>query len=203
MVIRRFAIVAGSLLAGCSIENPEFMLPDGGGADRAVADDGAGGEDTAPAPDLSEPADLASAPPDLARPRDLAPPLTCSDGKRGGDESDVDCGGSCLPCAVGKKCAKPGDCLTGVCTGGTCRAAATCMNGMKDATESDVDCGGPLCAGCANGRACETGGDCASGFCMAGTCRDAPRCDDKKKNGGESDVAVSYTHLTLPTTERV
>ena len=53
---------------------------------------------------------------------------TCTDGVRDGDESDVDCGGSCMGdlggssglCATTKICRSPADCASGVCTTGTC-----------------------------------------------------------------------------------
>lgn len=44
---------------------------------------------------------------------------TCSDGKRDGFESDVDCGASCGTCTTGKKCANGDDCASGHCTGST------------------------------------------------------------------------------------
>ena len=44
---------------------------------------------------------------------------TCSDGKRDGFESDVDCGASCADCAVGKRCANGDDCVTGRCVAST------------------------------------------------------------------------------------
>src|SRR5207253_1866743 len=70
--------------------------------------------------------DLASTP-DLTG-VDLASAAHCTDGKLDGDETDVDCGGSCKKCGDGKACISPGDCASGVCTGGTCKAA-TCMDG--------------------------------------------------------------------------
>jgi hypothetical protein len=45
---------------------------------------------------------------------------TCSDGIKNGDESDVDCGGSCPRCASGKTCASRDDCESALCPGGTC-----------------------------------------------------------------------------------
>jgi uncharacterized delta-60 repeat protein len=46
---------------------------------------------------------------------------SCQDGARSGDESDVDCGGSCSPCAVGKACARNADCAgTAACSAGAC-----------------------------------------------------------------------------------
>ncbi len=45
---------------------------------------------------------------------------SCSDGVRNGDETDVDCGGNCQPCADGLGCIVVTDCLNGTCTNGTC-----------------------------------------------------------------------------------
>nr|CEL65316.1 TPA: sushi domain (scr repeat) domain-containing protein [Neospora caninum Liverpool] len=52
------------------------------------------------------------------------PKPTCADGVRNGDETGVDCGGSCP-----KKC-------------------PSCFNGMRDGDEEDVDCGGSVCEPC-------------------------------------------------------
>jgi hypothetical protein len=45
---------------------------------------------------------------------------TCSDGVKNGTETDVDCGGSCGRCSVGKACTSRDDCTTALCTGGVC-----------------------------------------------------------------------------------
>ena len=51
---------------------------------------------------------------------DAAPP-SCTDGRQNGDETDVDCGGSCTTkCAPGKHCALSTDCQSGICMGGVC-----------------------------------------------------------------------------------
>jgi hypothetical protein len=44
----------------------------------------------------------------------------CRDGVRSGDETDVDCGGSCGPCGVDRACAAPADCASGRCVNGLC-----------------------------------------------------------------------------------
>ncbi len=45
----------------------------------------------------------------------------CANGARDADESDVDCGGSCAPCALGQSCRGEEDCFSGWCSGaGTC-----------------------------------------------------------------------------------
>ena len=47
-------------------------------------------------------------------------PPSCSDGLQNGDESDVDCGGSCPACPIGGSCVIGGDCTTGICEGSVC-----------------------------------------------------------------------------------
>ena len=51
----------------------------------------------------------------------------CDDKIQSGDESDVDCGGSCLKCQLGGVCGKGSDCGSGFCSGGTCKLAASCQ----------------------------------------------------------------------------
>jgi hypothetical protein len=90
---------------------------------------------------------------------------SCSDGTKDGDETDLDCGGSCSDCADGKACDWDGDCQSHQCEGNVCVQDPQCMNGVKDGTETDVDCGGFVCAGCGTNKACFTDGDCASQDC--------------------------------------
>jgi len=47
-------------------------------------------------------------------------PSTCTDGIQNQDETDVDCGGQCAPCAVGLGCGGDDDCDSGACTNGVC-----------------------------------------------------------------------------------
>jgi hypothetical protein len=115
----------------------------------------------------------------------------CVDGVEDGNESDVDCGGTCAAkCAQGSACAAAGDCATGACNTMThvC-AATTCSDGSKDGNESDVDCGGTCAAKCAQGSGCAAAGDCATGACNTTThaCV-ATTCSDGSKDGAESDV---------------
>jgi parallel beta-helix repeat protein len=46
---------------------------------------------------------------------------TCSDGVQNGSETDVDCGGSCPPCANGQGCIGNPDCVSGNCVGNVCQ----------------------------------------------------------------------------------
>jgi hypothetical protein len=94
------------------------------------------------------------------------PATPCRDRVRDGDETDVDCGGSCQTCAAAKTCSVPADCQSGTCTAGRC-GAASCTNGRRDGYESDVDCGG-VCPTCAAGAACAADRDCASSSCDNG-----------------------------------
>jgi hypothetical protein len=70
---------------------------------------------------------------------------SCSDGVKNGDESDTDCGASCVPaklCARGDHCAGPDDCSTGACIGGTCG----CTNNAQCPAELPVcDTGTGVC----------------------------------------------------------
>ena len=144
-------------------------LPDAPAPDATVPD--------APLPDLLVP--------DLLIP-DLPPP-TCTDGKKNGGETDIDCGGgTCAPCKKGKGCAKTADCLSGVCTGGVCQEAS-CTDTVKNGDETDVDCGGGTCSACAANKSCAKATDCISGVCAGGLCK-AASCTDSVKNGDETDI---------------
>ncbi|HEY0138405.1 MAG TPA: fibrinogen-like YCDxxxxGGGW domain-containing protein, partial [Nannocystis sp.] len=51
---------------------------------------------------------------------------TCADGIKNGAETDVDCGGACGKCGIGKVCAKNSECSLAACTNGTCQLTKTC-----------------------------------------------------------------------------
>jgi hypothetical protein len=71
----------------------------------------------------------------------------CHDRIRDGDETDVDCGGSCGACGAGATCALATDCLTQACNGNHC-AAPTCDDKIRDGFETGVDCGWGGCRAC-------------------------------------------------------
>ena len=50
----------------------------------------------------------------------LEVPLTCSDGVLDGDETAVDCGGSCAGCGLNSTCVRRDDCGDGTCQAGKC-----------------------------------------------------------------------------------
>jgi formylglycine-generating enzyme required for sulfatase activity len=163
----------------------------------AVACTTSSGGNDAPA---STPTDPGAVPPPPAPPGadpDAGPkqfPPTSKDGVKDGDETDVDCGGTGAPaCATGKGCKLPGDCQTGVCTGGKCAPPGP-TDGVKNGSETDVDCGGPGAAvpRCATGKMCNDGTDCVDKICEAGKCK-APSSSDGVKNGDETDVDCGGT----------
>ncbi len=64
-----------------------------------------------------------AAAPDVAA--DVARPVSCTNGIKDGDETDVDCGGRCAPCGVGQGCGVDAGCATGTCLAGVCCKAVT------------------------------------------------------------------------------
>jgi len=107
-------------------------------------------------------------------------PASCTDGVKNGDETDVDCGGSCSPCANGTNCLVNSDCQSGVCSGGTCAAGPTCGDGIigpgeqcDDGNQSDGD-------GCSSTCQIENGWQCNG---QPSTCM--PICGDGLIVGGE------------------
>ena len=91
------------------------------------------------------------------------PAPSCFDRVRNGDETDVDCGGSCGACAGGAACNEASDCTTRACDAGVCRAPS-CSDAIRDGFEIDVDCGDG-CAPCVDGAHCSDDVDCQSNHC--------------------------------------
>ena len=113
-------------------------------------------------------------------------PMGCTSGAKEGDETDVDCGGSCAACDPGRGCLKAKDCASGFCTNKVCDAPS-CSDGVKNGKEADLDCGGGDCPGCDVGKACGDGADCKSTTCTNGACAPSP-CTNGKQDGMETDV---------------
>ena len=120
---------------------------------------------------------------------------TCTDGIQNGNETGIDCGGSCSPCSTTATCTDgiQNGTETGVDCGGSCSpctVAPTCTDGIQNGTETGVDCGGS-CPPCTANPTCndgiqngaETGVDCG------GSCPNAcPTCIDGIQNGDETGV---------------
>ncbi len=129
----------------------------------------------------------------------LASFSSCENATRDGDETDVDCGGTCPACGDGKACSTPVDCASGNCAGGTCVPLSSCADGVKNGTESDIDCGGGCPLACAIGQACKQTSDCKSGACAGGICTCIPTtCAQQGKNCGTTSDGCG-TMLTCGT----
>ena len=70
----------------------------------------------------------------------------CSDGVQNGDETDVDCGGSCgATCESGEMCVVDGDCVSMACGGGVC------VDAMCAVTMDDNGCQACIKTNCCDG----------------------------------------------------
>jgi hypothetical protein len=66
---------------------------------------------------------------------------TCGDCVQNGTETDVDCGGVCLPCRAENNCREDADCWSGVCSNSQCALGAG-----KTRCFSSSDCTSGVCA---------------------------------------------------------
>ncbi|MBN2881588.1 hypothetical protein JXM83_06085 [Candidatus Woesearchaeota archaeon] len=105
-------------------------------------------------------------------------------------ETDVDCGGPCQGCGVGKSCLVDSDCFDQFCLDNVCIAPTCTDNRFQRTIETDLDCG-KNCAQqgyrCELGKNCGVHSDCISGFCDNYTCQPSS-CDDSVRNGEETDI---------------
>jgi hypothetical protein len=113
----------------------------------------------------------------------------CTNGSRGANESDVDCGGAseCPRCENNLRCTKATDCASDWCFGGRC-VEPTCADERQNQDETGVDCGG-TCApasACDDGVACLVNADCASEYCFEDVCTD--HCTSNRREADETDV---------------
>ena len=83
--------------------------------------------------DIDQPPDIKKLP-DVKLPDAHVP--SCSDGIKNGNETDVDCGGSCKTCDLGKGCKNGTDCSTGYCDS-TCRPVIVSFT-LVDATTDKI-----------------------------------------------------------------
>jgi hypothetical protein len=126
-------------------------------------------------------------------------PAACSSSD-GGGEPPADGGAgsetSVIPAEDGgpitppKKCDKPADCPSRVCTSAGECAPSSPTDGVQNDTETDIDCGGAA-PRCADQKKCAVAADCASGVCAdvgAGLQCQPPSPTDGVKNGTETGV---------------
>lgn len=182
----RGMIIAGALslalAAACSSDDSRPKQLQNTGATGGTGGGGTGGGGTGGAAGTDAGAGDADV--------DSSLPANCTNGTQDGDETDVDCGGSCAGCAATKKCGLDADCASKLCDASSkvCKAA-TCADSVQNGTETDVDCGGPNCDPCDDGKTCTLGNDCKSQVCEGTPSKcSAPSCGDNKKNGQETDT---------------
>lgn len=101
----------------------------------------------------------------------------CDDFVLNGDETDLDCGGSCDSCSENSSCLVNEDCNTMWCDSEIC-TKSSCSDGVFNGFESDIDCGGVDCSGCPNGFECSDHSDCLSGYCDYGICSEEMISDE-------------------------
>jgi hypothetical protein len=106
----------------------------------------------------------------------------CGNHVKDGDETDVDCGGSCGPCADGKVCLAGQDCANQVCTGGVC--THSCSDGVQNGDEIYVDCGGS-CPLCPDGTPCTDPSICQGHRCGDDMCLSDAACFDGYQESDE------------------
>ncbi|WP_181233631.1 hypothetical protein [Enhygromyxa salina] len=127
-------------LLGCLGPNP---LIDAGehGSESATSDNAGDGESGDGDPGDGDPGD--------GDPGDGDPdPGHCDNGMLDGNETDLDCGGSCSACEQGSACEIGDDCQSLVCDADEC-AAPSCIDDVENGDELEVDCGGS-CRFCAH-----------------------------------------------------
>ncbi len=108
-------------------------------------------------------------------------PQTCANTELDGDETDLDCGGSCAPCGLGNDCNAATDCEIGACTDGICAlpVGSTCT----DSTE----CVGERCEAVGDQMICTT--ECTDTCpgqnlaCFSGRCVPDTYCEDPDADG--------------------
>lgn len=114
------------LIGGCVFDESGLA---GVGAGDAFTPDFEGGiaivPDAGPPLDVDVPLDvLSDVRPDLLQPDATGP--TCNDKVKNGTETDVDCGGDCAACGIGKSCSRHADCRPNGCKGSKCVYLKSC-----------------------------------------------------------------------------
>ncbi len=126
---------------------------------------------------------------------------SCTDGKKDGGESDVDCGGStsCARCPLGGACTAGGDCKSGKCAGGKCVCAQDSDCGSGDYCDNGT-CKAQLTQGtkCAAANQCTTG-NCVDGVCCDTACNGAcVTCLAAQKSSGPDGTCGAVKDGTDP-----
>jgi alpha-tubulin suppressor-like RCC1 family protein len=129
---------------------------------------------------------------------------TCRNGMLDGDESGVDCGGSCPGCPNGKPCKVGADCATGYCADdGLCKACKESTQCSTDTWCDPLISGGGCVADLAPGEACAEGAQCPADACKDGFCCNTPcsgicQACSKDKTGQPNGTCASVPAGTDP-----
>ncbi|MFC1768434.1 hypothetical protein ACFLZX_01595 [Nanoarchaeota archaeon] len=120
-------------------------------------------------------------------------PATCSDSRKNGDETGIDCGGSCKRCGTNVTCKVNTDCASQFCDTNKIPAvcaAARCDDGFHNGNETDKDCGGPCTNKCEVNKKCKKDADCVTNNCDVAVkiCTGVDLCDNKYLDPGETDT---------------
>jgi hypothetical protein len=104
--------------------------------------------------------------------------------------TDLDCGGACAPCGLGKHCLADSDCLSLACDAATTTCIQDlCQDHRQDGNETDADCGGGTCVGCDVGQSCVLDADCKLQACDVATLKCiSSQCADGRLDGVETDI---------------
>jgi hypothetical protein len=154
-------------------------------------------------------------------------PVTCTDSILNGDETDVDCGGSCNPCPNGDGCLVFGDCESKLCIGGGgggggaggsgggsgFGACTACSNDGECSPAPNTWCdtsnnGGTCTDQKMDGQSCNIANECLSNSCADGVCCDTA-CDQTceacvlTKTGMADGTCAPVTGSTDPDSECV
>jgi hypothetical protein len=112
----------------------------------------------------------------------------CGDHVKNGDETDVDCGGSCAPCADGKACKIPNDCAAKGCEGNLC-----CSHQKKTVVASTGPISGTKRLCCAAGGTLSGVKDCGDGHNHGAQAIDdhCAEAHEGSGNGGSACVEIT------------
>ncbi len=117
-------------------------------------------------------------------------PVSCSNDLKDGDETDIDCGGSCESCSEGRNCSIDSDCLSEFCNASNKCQPESCNDGRKNGDETDIDCGGS-CPDCSIGDDCDDDSDCDSRNCDSSTKKCVEQrdsCTNSRLDPDETDI---------------
>lgn len=146
------------------------------------------------------------------------PVVSCTDGIKNQDETDVDCGGSCLNCDINNTCSTNNDCLSDYCTNNLCANItlplnSTCGDNVCDESEDCcLDCGCDGGFGCQNNTCisldecsfnidCDDNYDCTSDIC-SGIPKQCSYSQNESCDTNETYQAVTQGEKTVTSSEK-